>query len=77
MAENTSADIIDINMGCPVPKVTKTDAGSRWLLDPDKVYEMVDAVTHSIDKPVEPVGTKIIFTQSKMPWQLKKAAPKH
>lgn len=33
-------------------KVTKTDAGSRWLLDPDKVYEMVDAVTHSIDKPV-------------------------
>ena len=44
--------MIDINMGCPVPKVTKTDAGSRWLLDPDKVYEMVDAVTHSIDKPV-------------------------
>ena len=52
VAENTSADIIDINMGCPVPKVTKTDAGSRWLLDPDMVYEMVDAVTHSIDKPV-------------------------
>ena len=52
MAENTATDIIDINMGCPVPKVTKTDAGARWLLDPDKIYEMVHAVTSSIDKPV-------------------------
>lgn len=52
VAENTSTDIIDINMGCPVPKVTKTDAGAHWLLDPDKVYEMVKAVTSSIDKPV-------------------------
>ena len=52
VAENTSTDIVDINMGCPVPKVTKTDAGSRWLLDPDKVYHMVKAVTSAIDKPV-------------------------
>lgn len=49
---NTNADIIDINMGCPVPKVTKSDAGAKWLLDPDKVYEMVHAVTQAIDKPV-------------------------
>ncbi|KRM56187.1 tRNA dihydrouridine synthase DusB [Lacticaseibacillus sharpeae] len=52
IAENTAADIIDINMGCPVPKVTKTDSGAHWLLDPDKIYEMVDAVTHAVDKPV-------------------------
>lgn len=52
VAENTEADIIDINMGCPVNKIVKTDAGARWLLDPDKVYEMVDAVTSSVDKPV-------------------------
>lgn len=50
--QNTEADIIDINMGCPVNKVVKTDAGARWLLDPDKVYEMVSAVTASVDKPV-------------------------
>ena len=52
VAENTRTDIIDINMGCPVPKVTKTDAGAKWLLDPDKVYEMVKAVSSSVDRPV-------------------------
>ncbi|MGR3742262.1 tRNA dihydrouridine synthase DusB [Companilactobacillus sp. DQM5] len=52
VAENTEADIIDINMGCPVNKIVKTDAGAKWLLDPDKVYEMVDAVTNAVDKPV-------------------------
>jgi len=50
--KQTNADIIDINMGCPVPKVTKCDAGARWLLDPNKIYEMVSAVVDSVDKPV-------------------------
>ncbi|MCK8625149.1 tRNA dihydrouridine synthase DusB [Apilactobacillus sp. M161] len=50
--QKTSADIIDINMGCPVNKVVKTDAGSKWLLDPDKVYEMVSYVTDAVKKPV-------------------------
>lgn len=48
----TNADIIDINMGCPVPKVTKCDAGAKWLLDPNKIYEMVAAVVDAVDKPV-------------------------
>ena len=50
--KNTNADIIDINMGCPVPKITKVDAGAKWLLDPDKIYEMVAAVTDAVEKPV-------------------------
>ncbi|CEG29580.1 tRNA dihydrouridine synthase DusB [Bacillus sp. B-jedd] len=50
--QNTNADIIDINMGCPVPKITKCDAGARWLLDPDKIYEMVSAVVDAVEKPV-------------------------
>lgn len=50
--KNTTADIIDINMGCPVPKITKCDAGAKWLLDPDKIYEMVSAVVDAVDKPV-------------------------
>lgn len=50
--QRTNADIIDINMGCPAPKVTRTDAGAKWLLDPDKIYEMVLAVVKVVDKPV-------------------------
>ncbi|MBM7588218.1 nifR3 family TIM-barrel protein [Bacillus pakistanensis] len=50
--KNTTADIIDINMGCPVPKITKCDAGAKWLLDPNKIYEMVAAVTDKVEKPV-------------------------
>ncbi|AZK45509.1 tRNA dihydrouridine synthase DusB [Paenibacillus lentus] len=50
--QETNADIIDINMGCPVPKVTKCDAGARWLLDPNKIYEMVSAVVNVVSKPV-------------------------
>lgn len=50
--KQTNADIIDINMGCPVPKVTSCDAGARWLLDPNKIYEMVSAVVDAVEKPV-------------------------
>lgn len=50
--QETNADIIDINMGCPVPKVTKCDAGARWLLEPNKIYEMVSAVVEAVSKPV-------------------------
>ncbi|WP_349421074.1 tRNA dihydrouridine synthase DusB [Staphylococcus felis] len=50
--KNTTADIIDINMGCPVSKIIRCEAGARWLLDPNKIYEMVSAVTERVSKPV-------------------------
>ncbi|PAF16263.1 tRNA dihydrouridine synthase DusB [Terribacillus saccharophilus] len=50
--QNTTADIIDINMGCPAPKITKNMAGSRWLLQPEKIHEMVSAVVKEVGKPV-------------------------
>ncbi|MGG1550392.1 tRNA dihydrouridine synthase DusB [Paenibacillus ferrarius] len=50
--QQTNADIIDINMGCPVPKITKCDAGARWLLQPDKIEEMISTVVKAVSKPV-------------------------
>jgi nifR3 family TIM-barrel protein len=51
--EKMHPDIIDINMGCPVPKVAvKAQAGSALLKDPDKVYEIVKAVVEAVKVPV-------------------------
>ena len=46
-------DIIDINMGCPVPKVAaKAQAGAALLKDLDKVYKIVNEVVKSVPIPV-------------------------
>ena len=51
--ENMHPDIIDINMGCPVPKVAvSAQAGSALLKDPDKVYDIVKAVVNTVNVPV-------------------------
>lgn len=50
--EHCACDIIDINMGCPVPKITKNEAGAKLLLDSDKIYTIVNRVVQQIDKPV-------------------------
>lgn len=44
--------IIDINMGCPAPKVTKNDDGSALLKNPKLAYEIVKAVKKVANKPV-------------------------
>lgn len=51
--ETMKPDIIDINMGCPVPKVAiKNQAGSALLKNPEKVYEIVSSVVKSVNVPV-------------------------
>ena len=46
-------DIIDINMGCPVPKVAvRAQAGSALLKNPKKIYEIVSAVVKAVSVPV-------------------------
>lgn len=50
MAYNPS--IIDINAGCPVPKVIKTGAGSSLLKNPKTIYEIVKAITSNVSIPV-------------------------
>jgi len=46
------ADIIDINMGCPVPKVTKTGAGSSLLCEPTRAANLVRTLTQKLAVPV-------------------------
>ena len=46
------ADIIDINMGCPAPKVVKNGDGSKLLLNLDLAEEIVRAVVEAVKKPV-------------------------
>ncbi|MET3558248.1 nifR3 family TIM-barrel protein [Streptococcus rupicaprae] len=50
--ENTKANILDINMGCPVNKVVKNEAGAKWLKDPDKIYHIVKTVTSHLSIPL-------------------------
>jgi tRNA-dihydrouridine synthase B len=52
MVEDAGADIVDINFGCPVRKVTKTGAGANCLDEPDRACAIVDAVAHAIALPV-------------------------
>lgn len=44
--------ILDINMGCPVPKVVKNGEGSALMKNPKLVYEIVSAIVKAISKPV-------------------------
>src|ERR671921_605588 len=52
MVEAAGADIVDINFGCPVRKVTKTGAGATLLDDPERASRIVDAVASAVDLPV-------------------------
>lgn len=47
-AEDHGAVIVDINMGCPVDKVTKKDGGSKLLCNPDNTVRMVEKIKASL-----------------------------
>ncbi|MGT2964251.1 tRNA dihydrouridine synthase DusB [Streptococcus acidominimus] len=50
--KNTKTDMVDINMGCPVNKVIKNEAGAKWLKDPDKIYHIIQQVSSVLDIPL-------------------------
>lgn len=50
--DSSDAAAIDINMGCPTPKITKNGEGSALMLKPDLVGEIVKTVAGTTSKPV-------------------------
>jgi tRNA-dihydrouridine synthase B len=52
MVEAAGADLVDLNFGCPVRKVTKTGAGATLLDDPDRAARIVSAIAAAVDIPV-------------------------
>ena len=52
MVEAAGADLVDINFGCPVRKVTKTGAGATLLDDPELACRIVSSVADAVDVPV-------------------------
>ncbi len=49
---NTKTDLVDINMGCPVNKIVKNEAGAMWLKDPDKIYQVIKTVKSVLNIPL-------------------------
>ena len=45
-------DLIDLNFGCPAPKIVKNGAGSALMREPDRVYEMVLKTVDNCDIPI-------------------------
>ena len=52
MVEAAGADLVDVNFGCPVKKVTKTGAGATLLDDPGRACRIVEAIAAAVDVPV-------------------------
>jgi tRNA-dihydrouridine synthase B len=52
LVEDAGADLVDVNFGCPVKKVTKTGAGATLLEDPERASAIVSAVADSVSVPV-------------------------
>src|SRR6266536_2583041 len=52
MVEDAGADLVDVNFGCPVRKVTKTGAGATLLEDPERACAVVSAVASAVSVPV-------------------------
>ncbi|MDO5590411.1 MAG: tRNA dihydrouridine synthase DusB [Lachnospiraceae bacterium] len=50
--EHLPFQVLDINMGCPVPKIVKNGEGSALMLQPKLVYEIVSKTAKAIKKPV-------------------------
>ena len=78
IVEADGADIIDFNMGCPVPKIVNNGEGSALMKNPQLAYEilarMADSVKFRLLLKYVPDGTKKILTLPKLHFWRKKQA---
>ena len=76
--ERYHPECIDINAGCPMPKITKTGAGSALMRKPEKLYAVVKAVKEAVGKTeaAVPVTVKIRsgWSQTELTWKEAAAA---
>jgi tRNA-dihydrouridine synthase B len=52
IVQDMGADIVDVNMGCPVPKIAKHNAGCSLMREPDHAARVVEAMVGAVDIPV-------------------------
>ena len=68
--EKTHCECIDINCGCPVPKIIKTGAGSALTRDPDRLFKVVEAVVGAC-KVVSTGSTTPVTVKIRSGWEQK------
>lgn len=52
MVEAVGADLVDVNFGCPVKKVTRTGAGAHLLEEPERACRVIEAIAEAVEVPV-------------------------
>jgi nifR3 family TIM-barrel protein len=52
IVEGMGADIVDVNMGCPVPKIAKHNAGCSLMREPEHAASVISAMTEAVNIPV-------------------------
>ena len=57
--EKTGCEVIDINCGCPVPKIIKTGAGSALTRDPDRLFKVAEAIVKAAGARPEAGGVPV------------------
>ena len=67
--EKTHCEVIDINCGCPVPKIIKTGAGSALTRDPDRLYKVVEAVVKAAGGVPVTVKIRSGWESKQMTWR--------
>lgn len=69
VVDQTHCEVIDINCGCPVPKVVKTEAGSALTRDPERLYKVAKAVIDAAEGTAVTVKIRSGWDLLHMTWK--------